>query len=150
MRRFADGFLAVAAALLVVGPLAHLATHAPDHSHLPGGGVVWHRAQSSAHAHPHSHDPHHGHGDHGHADHDRDSSDDAPGDLPSHGAGSLAHLGGAPVLAAPVLVPPRAVRVDRPRIAVTLPAPPRLWGRVVQRGWRARAPPMSSLPRLLS
>lgn len=140
MRRLSDGLLAVAAALLVVGPLAHLATHAPDHSHLPGGAVVWHGAKASAHAHPHP----------GEADHEHDPPEDAPGDDPAHGAGSLAHLGGAPVLAAPVLVPPRAVRLDRPRVVVELPAPPPLVGRAVQSGWRARAPPMPSLPKLKS
>lgn len=173
MRRLGDRLVAVAAVLLVVGPLAHLAMHAPDHSHLPGGVVVRHGLQQSGlqqsggqqsgwqrsgvqrsgwqrsgvqppargplHDHPHPSGAAHAH------DHPHDApGDDDPADDPLHGAGSLAHLAGALVLAAPVLVPPRRVRVHRPRWVAEMPSPPLLRGRAVHAGWRARAPPVPS------
>lgn len=146
MRRVGDALLAVAATLLVVGPLAHLAWHSPDHTHLPGGVVVRQGLQPHAHdtRHGHSHAESHGHWhDEGQAsDHSHDdSSDDAPGDSPFHGAGSLAHFGGAPVLAVPVLVPPRLIRLVRLWVMTSPLAVASLRGRSVQSGWRARAPP---------
>lgn len=144
MRR-SDTLAALVATLFVVGPLAHLAWHDDGHRHLPGGGVVV-QGLVSERGHPHSHDAGHAHHDADHAHHDTDDSDHSHhsdgSEGPSHGAGSLAHLGGAPPLTAPVLTPPPVVRVLR-RPVIGVEHTPIAWGgRVSSHAWRSRGPPV--------
>lgn len=123
----------------VVGPLAHLALHGPDHHHTPDGAVVFAPAGSDhAHQHPHPHGAH-GHGPD--AEHDRDHQHDAPSHPGHHGDGSAAHLGLSPPPPTPVLVPPRPRCGPPAAVAVRLPAYRPLRGHQPATAVRARAPP---------
>lgn len=125
MRRLAEALAALAAALFVVGPLAHLALHRDDHVHLPGGGVRY--VEPHAHAHPHDHEHPH--------EHPHDDPD------PTHGDGSVAHLGLAPPPPTPVLVPPRPTVGPYVAPPVRPPEYRGLIGHSPPRRPRARAPP---------
>lgn len=146
MRR-SDVVAGLVAALFVVGPLAHLAFHDRGHSHLPGGGVVVHGLGAGAHPHAHDGARPHTHGadaidgaDGTDGTHHSDGSDGS--DAPGHGAGSLAHLSGAPTLVAPVLAPPPLIRLVRRPVARVEPRARSWRGRVAAHAWRSRAPPV--------
>lgn len=137
----------LAVTAFVVGPLAHMALHQPDHHHTPDGAVVFaDRANPHhlAHGHPHTHgvDEHtHGSDVPGHATDASERSTDPPHHPTHHGDGGAAHLGLAPPPPAPVLLTRRALRGPPAAPRICLPAYRPLRGHRYTTRARARAPP---------
>ncbi len=137
-----ERLIPLAIAAFVVGPLAHMALHRPDHHHTPDGAVVFFEAGAGDHGHPHPHGAEHA--EHGHADPDRPAhdhpSDGAP-EHPHHADGGAAHLGLAPPPPTPVVTPARRVAGPPDGPPVRPPAYRPLRGYLAPTARRARAPP---------
>lgn len=144
-----ERLIPLAITAFVVGPLAHMALHRPDHHHTPDGAIIFVGAERHAHgdsAHPHDHPHAHGHGAaHGHGHPDDPAADERDGDepphAPHHGDGGAAHLGLAPPPPTPTLVPRRPRSGPPEQRSVRPPVYRPLRGHRLATAARARAPP---------